>query len=61
MLNQELISCIKISKLEIVIAFCVIIPKILMLLLVDWLPDCSMVDVHEQVVVVDVNRQLKHQ
>ena len=58
MLNQELISCIKISKLGIVIAFVVIIPKILMLLLVDWLPDCSMVDVHEQVIVIYVDCQL---
>ena len=58
MLNQELISCIKISKLGVVIAFCVIIPKILMLLLVDWLPDCSMVDVHEQVIVIYVDCQL---
>ena len=56
--NQELISCIKISKLGIVIAFVVIIPKILMLLLVDWLPDCSMVDVHEQVIVIYVDCQL---
>ena len=58
MLNQELISCIKISKLGIVIAFVVNIPKILMLLLVDWLPDCSMVDVHEQVIVIYVDCQL---
>ena len=58
MLNQELISCIKISKLGIVIAFVVNIPKILMLLLVGWLPDCSMVDVHEQVIVIYVDCQL---
>ena len=51
------ISSVIITIVTIIVSSCTVI----ILLLSGLSPYCSMVDVHEQVVVVDVNRQLKHQ